>query len=200
MQRLFALLVVTLLASTAVAGTVFDLSPTNRTFIAGPDFGTGQGVFVVNTTAITDMAFYLYMPYGGDLKFMIWEDTNSSLSFSTVLSGVGASVTPSWASPTPFFFTLQSGHEYWFGIIADSYVFNGGIAPPFGYSTGDLTADIRGNSAYAGFANPVFIGNGSEEFGLQLSGGTTTPEPSSLLLLGSGVLGLAGIVRRKINQ
>jgi hypothetical protein len=28
----------------------------------------------------------------------------------------------------------------------------------------------------------------------------TTPEPSSLMLLGSGVLGLAGVIRRKINS
>ena len=28
---------------------------------------------------------------------------------------------------------------------------------------------------------------------------TSTPEPSSLLLLGSGALGIAGLVRRKLN-
>ena len=27
----------------------------------------------------------------------------------------------------------------------------------------------------------------------------TTPEPSSILLLGSGILGLAGVMRRKMN-
>jgi len=32
-----------------------------------------------------------------------------------------------------------------------------------------------------------------------MGGGTPTPEPGSLLLFGSGVLGLAGLVRRKIN-
>jgi hypothetical protein len=29
--------------------------------------------------------------------------------------------------------------------------------------------------------------------------GTTTPEPSSVVLFGSGILGLAGVLRRKLN-
>jgi hypothetical protein len=199
MQRLFVLVIVALLASTAVAGTVFDLSPTNGTTFRGPDDGPGQGVFVGTTTTITDMAFYLNMPSGGDLKYMIWDDTNSNLLFSTVLSGVGASGTQSWVASNPFSFTLQSGHEYWFGIIADNSVDVGYIFPPVAYSANGLTADESGNSNYASFSNPVFAGYAAAEIGLQLSGGTTTPEPSSLLLLGSGVLGLAGIARRKIN-
>lgn len=33
---------------------------------------------------------------------------------------------------------------------------------------------------------------------LQFYGGTTTPEPGTLVMLGSGVLGLAGVMRRKL--
>jgi hypothetical protein len=42
---------------------------------------------------------------------------------------------------------------------------------------------------------------GSESFTLNgTTGGGTTPEPSSILLLGSGILGLAGVLRRKLNR
>jgi hypothetical protein len=33
----------------------------------------------------------------------------------------------------------------------------------------------------------------------QISGGTSTPEPGTLIMLGSGVIGLAGMLRRKIS-
>jgi PEP-CTERM motif len=41
---------------------------------------------------------------------------------------------------------------------------------------------------------------GSESFTLTgTTGSGTTPEPSSILLFGSGILGLAGVLRRKLN-
>jgi len=39
----------------------------------------------------------------------------------------------------------------------------------------------------------------SEDFTITGSGGSgTTPEPSSIMLFGSGILGLAGLLRRKL--
>jgi PEP-CTERM motif len=38
----------------------------------------------------------------------------------------------------------------------------------------------------------------SEDFTIGGSGGGTTPEPSSIMLFGSGILGLAGLLRRKL--
>jgi PEP-CTERM motif len=40
---------------------------------------------------------------------------------------------------------------------------------------------------------------GSEAFSLDGTVGTTTPEPGSLMLFGSGLVGLASMLRRKIN-
>lgn len=189
--------VVLCFSGSAMASTVFDLSPTNGTTYRGSDYGPGQGVIVGTTTTITDMAFYLNMPSGGDLKFMIWDGSNSNLLFSSVLNGVAASGTQTWVASDPFSFTLQGGDEYWFGIIADNDVDIGYIYPPVAYSANGLTADTNGNSNYTSFANPASYGYAFAEIGLQLDN-TPTPEPSSFLLLGSGLLGLAGVLRRRL--
>ena len=85
-------------------------------------------------------------------------------------------------------------------------------------SPGNLlgTVVMNGNSNYNGDGSAIFIGflsntpnvwflnfNVVDQFGGDsLAIGTVTfyptPEPGSLLLLGSGVLGLAGVIRRKL--
>jgi hypothetical protein len=40
----------------------------------------------------------------------------------------------------------------------------------------------------------------SESFTINGGGGGTTPEPSSIMLFGSGILGLAGVLRRKLTR
>jgi hypothetical protein len=189
-----------LFAGSAMGAVIFDLSPTNYTTFRSADGGLGQGVDVNTTTAITDMAFYLNMPYGGDLKFMIWDGGNSNLLFSSVLSGVTPSDAKTWVSSNPFSFTLQAGAEYFFGIIADNNVDVGFIYPMVSYSANGLTADNTGNSNYSTFANPAYYDRGGAEIGLQLTGEpVSTPEPGSIFLLGGGLLGLAGVLRRKAN-
>lgn len=41
-------------------------------------------------------------------------------------------------------------------------------------------------------------GFGGEAF--TINGGQTVPEPSSIMLLGSGILGVAGVLRRKLSR
>jgi hypothetical protein len=197
---LLAALVMLFLACNAFADNiVFDLSPSNGTTFRSADSGPGQGVTVGTTQTISGFGFFLDMPFGGDLKFMIWDDNNTNLLLTDVrtFSPFG---TQQWVYTDPINFTLNSGHTYWFGVIADNEEDVGYIFPPINYSANGLTAVTSGNSNYSDFANPSFAGYASAQIALRITeGGATTPEPGSMVLLGTGVLGLAGILRRKLN-
>ena len=92
--------------------------------------------------------------------------------------------------------TMTAGNEYWLSISNATDANNDGtqawdLAGPNG---GPATCNFRQSGTNFGDC-----GLGGESFTLS-AGGTTTPEPSSILLLGSGILGLAGVLRRKLTR
>jgi hypothetical protein len=69
-----------------------------------------------------------------------------------------------------------------------------------GFGT-DLPLTIAGDNLVAsvGMAyNGTTVGTHNDYFGADFGGYTVTPEPSTLLLLGSGLAGLAGLIKRKL--
>ena len=96
---------------------------------------------------------------------------------------------------TPFTYNPANGN-----LLMD--VVGSGVSVPgnntyFDVNSGGVTTRVF---CYSGIAcNP---GNPSPGYGLVttfVTGTAPTPEPGSILLLGSGVLGLAGMLRRKMN-
>ena len=87
--------------------------------------------------------------------------------------------------------------EYWLTISNATDARNSGTEAwdiPNSGSGGPATCNFRQSGTNYGDC-----GLGGESF--TLSGGpTTTPEPSTIMLFGSGILGLAGVLRRKLTR
>src|ERR1700730_3007936 len=107
-------------AATGVKGSLlFDSGAGNGTTFRASDSGLGTGVSVSTTTNLTQMAMSLDMPNGGDIKYMIWDSTDTTLLFSEV-QAVSASASTSYVLSTVFSFTLNAGSTYYFGVIGDN--------------------------------------------------------------------------------
>jgi hypothetical protein len=185
------------LCASAVADTlVFDLSPTNNTTSRGPGDGPGQGVSVSTTQTIDNFAFNL-SGSAQSLDFFVFNGTNSTLLYNSTQAWGGGS---GWVqTSSPFTLTLTAGNTYYFGIMGNGNLQIGYIFPQGVYSANGLTALTNGNSNYNTFGNPQFAGLAGAQIGLQIFENVNeTPEPGSLILLGSGLIGVAGGIRRKL--
>ena len=93
---------------------------------------------------------------------------------------------------------MTAGNTYWLSISNATDAANDGTQNwdvPNGGSGGPATCNFRSSGINFGDC-----GVGGESFTLTGSTLGTTPEPSSILLFGSGILGLAGVLRRKLTR
>ena len=213
------------LALTASAGTTFYNDGAidgndNGFFITGPNFPNIAGSFQDISNGFVSGA----SGTANSLEFGEWIAsgiTPSSISYELGTSAFGTDLGTATvalnASNSQFLFsnsfgydiyhvtiginpaTLTAGNTYWVTLSNATDAGNSGTEAwdlPNGGSGGPATCNFRQSGTNFGDC-----GLGGEAF--TLSGNTTTtttPEPSSIMLFGSSILGLAGVLRRKLTR
>jgi hypothetical protein len=204
------LLLVALVAVPAMAQVVYSNGPTN----GNTDAWTVNFGFTVSDTFTTTLANTQIT----GVTFAAW------MAPGDILDSAEISITSSEAGGTSYFdqtvnFTQAGcvGNQYGYNVCNESSTFTGPVLA----SAGSYWLNIQNASSAAG--DPVYwdensgpssasentVGTipsesftvlGSETSTTSTSTSTTgtTPEPSSIMLFGSGVLGLAGMLRRKL--
>lgn len=126
--------------------------------------------------------------------------TSSGLVEYTI-SGVNLPVTPG----TIYMFGLtidnvyNNDAQFGAGSVGGDIFSNGNSTYYFGWNNDSGNGSLLGSN----WNNEGCANNGGScgqlAFNVTYNGAATTPEPGSLILLGTGVLGLAGVIRRKLK-
>jgi len=201
---LLSLLALCLIALPAAAQVVYSNGPINGTtdgwtinfgFVVSDTFTVGSGG--ANITGLTFGAWI----FPGDVLSGVEVQITSSEFGGTVYSDQFISITQSNCS----------GNQYGFNVCTESGNFGTSVNLPGGtywlnLDNGEVPDDpvYWDENSGPSQASENTVGTiPSESFTLLGTGTTTTnttsvPEPSSVMLVGSGILGLAGLLRRKL--
>ena len=218
------LLTVLCLALTGFAQTIFNDGGIdgndNGFFVTGPNFPNFLGSFQDISNGFTAAA----SGTPGHLGFGEWSvgaPTSFSYELGTSAFGtdIGSGTVTQNAGNSTLLFTngfgygvydvevsvsgsaMTGGNQYWLSISNATDAGNDGTQAwdiPNGGSGGPAVCNFRQSGTNFGDC-----GLGGESFTLSVGQTTTTtgtPEPTSILLFGSGILGLAGVLRRKLTR
>ena len=206
MRKMFVVLIFTLLfvAVAAQAGNV--IYPIGQASTVGFANGAYAGPsprgwdFVINQP-ITVLELGVNAGVDIPITLTLWDVTTKSILAQTVANSQAFTWefatlnTPVYLTPGDTFSvigwadTTGSGNPW--------YIFNN--APPSAFNpVGTVTyLNTRFDNGIGPNVFPLGVLGSPLQYGVTDIGYTTIPEPGTLLMLGSGVLGLAGVVRRK---
>ena len=186
-----------------------DQTQTPTSFAAGT--GVGQAVTAAATMTVDGFAFDIDQKGGGTVDYFIYDMSTSSLLLAPEAVSVGASPR-AWDLLSGFTVTLNAGDVYYFGVYGSntlsigmdptstSSLYGLGV-PSVPFTSYDFTGDTP-TTGLTGTTNAQ--GLTTNEAGLRVysidppeDDPVATPEPSSLVLMGTGILAMAGAMRRR---
>jgi PEP-CTERM motif len=205
------ILLTMLAVASASAQVLYENGPLNGTTDA---WGVNHGYFIDDTFTLTGNStvegidFYTWESPGDSLTSVDWSITSNPGYGMTYGSGTasGKNLTDSFISVNQYGYDIDkvtisglnvplAAGRYWLNLL-------NATVPSGNFVYWDENSGVDCHSAGCPSLATEDGNEGSipsESFDVVgTSGGGTTPEPSSFLLFGSGVLGLAGILRHKL--
>ena len=200
------------LAAPAFAGVIYTDGPTNGTinalFIDGPNPGPynqsiSDGFVATASGTAYSLDFGVWVPAGTTPTTVSWWLGTTAFG-SDISSGSTAQVGYTYLLTNGYGYdvydahvaglsgSLTAGSTYWLslGNANDS---NGTQRDSWDVNNGPATCNWASSGVPQGGC-----GYPGEAFTLN-SNSSPTPEPGSMMMFGTGILGLAGVLRRKIN-
>ena len=166
------------------------------------DIGFNYAAAFGGTTTVLAGTYDVYLAYvatgenWNNLSTTLTDNYNARTLVATLNENGTTNTNPSWSfNITPFLYNPNLGDLLMEVVANNQTILGNGTGN--GYLEADNTFTVT-NRAYC-LTNVGCVANDGVGLVTTFSTGTTTPEPSTFLMLGSGILGLASVLRRKMT-